>query len=111
MAQGPHLDTNEEVGLLCSNSQSDVLPYKYKTHTPKLEQRLILLLWTQAHISFSGLHEKGRTSVRGNCCTLLAEGNVCLVFAAFVTWFACRALFSYSRSEFVADSGSNQSTE
>lgn len=36
MAQGPHLDTNEEVGLLCSNSQSDVLPYKYKTYTAQL---------------------------------------------------------------------------
>lgn len=65
MTQGPHLDTNEEVGLLCSNSQSDALPYKYKTYTPKVEQGSILL-WTPADISFSGLHEKGRTSVRGN---------------------------------------------
>lgn len=83
MAQGPHLDTNEEVGLLCSNSQSDVLSYKCKTYTPKLEQGSILL-WTRAQISFSGLHEKGRTNVRGNCCILLAEGNICLAFAAFV---------------------------
>lgn len=36
MAQGPHLDTDEEVGLLCSNSWSDLLAYKYKTYTPKL---------------------------------------------------------------------------
>lgn len=45
MAQGPHLDTNEEVSLLRSNSLSDVLPYKYKTYTPKLEQGSILS-WT-----------------------------------------------------------------
>lgn len=84
MAQGPHLDTNEEVSLLRSNSLSDVLPYKYKTYTRKLEQGSILS-WTWAQISFSGLQEKGRTNVRGNCCILLAEGNVYLAFAAFVT--------------------------
>lgn len=112
MAQGLHLDTNEKIGLLCSNSQPDLLPYKYKTYTPKLERGLILLQ-TQAQISFSGLHEKGRTNVRGNCCILLAEGNVCLAFAAFVTphMVACWPLFSYSESEFMADSGSHHSTE
>lgn len=39
-----------------------------------------ILMWTgktRAQISFSGLHEKGRTNVRGNCCILLAEGNIC----------------------------------
>jgi len=108
MEQGPRLGTNEEVGLLCSNSRWNFLTSQV-LHVLKLGAGLDPLVWredSRTRSLFSGLHTNSRTSVRGNCCILLAGGDC--IFAwhllplSHPTWFAHRALFSYSGSDYVS---------
>lgn len=70
--QGPHhLSTNEEVGLLCSNSRWDFLASQILYIRTKVCGRED----SRAQTVFSGLHNKGRTSVKGSFCILLADGD------------------------------------
>lgn len=79
MEQGIHLGTNEEVGLLCSNSWWDFSSFTNTIHTHQSLELGSILLWTgrsQEHgLSFLGCTKKAEPGVRGNCCILFADGD------------------------------------
>lgn len=84
MEQGPRLGTNEEVGVLCSNSWWDFLASQILHICTKAWS------WARSSCEQGGLKSTDcflgcRTCVRGNCYIVLADGNcICFAFAAFV---------------------------